>query len=412
MRNIGKLTDATKERIKTQISAGYQKILAQIKTDGSISLWNESENDRTWLTAYLVKLLTKAKDLIDSFNSKILYNAINFLLKHQNENGSFQGESVNNYYYMKSESQKAIPLTAFVISALIESDYGSEDDNKKSIEKGVEYLQDNIIDIKDPYTIAITAYALIQWHSSNETILESLLQKLNTESSSPQKGQIFWYKEKIKETIYSYHIETAAYALMTFMKREEKKSETRYLETAIKIMNWMMTNKNPNGGFYSTVDTVVGVDALALIAKKFINEKNNLNLTLTFSGEEINHNLNDENSNNLKEIELSQTTNDVSLNVSGSGLASVSVTYDFVVPNYFNNTDSFDIQVGSKINETSITLNIKVKFIPKESSESKTRGMAIVEINLPTGFEFVDEKKIFTNLNAMKANVKVFPSNL
>lgn len=60
-------------------------------------------------------------------------------------------------------------------------------------------------------------------------------------------------------------IETTAYALLTFL-------DAGLLDDAIPVVNWLVDQQNSLGGFTSTQDTVIGLNALyQLILKLSVN---------------------------------------------------------------------------------------------------------------------------------------------
>lgn len=56
-------------------------------------------------------------------------------------------------------------------------------------------------------------------------------------------------------------VEMTAYAMLTYLERN-------LIEDAFPIMKWLVSQRNDEGGFASTQDTVIGIFALAKLAEK------------------------------------------------------------------------------------------------------------------------------------------------
>lgn len=269
----GKLNSVKKAQIEGHMSAGYQRITAAhnlFKQDGSISVWGEKDGSSLWVTAYMVKILTRAKHLIKTIDDKKTSNALNFLKSKLKTNGEFGDSSQHKYYYLTTETQSGVPLTAFIVSAFLESDYS--DDFRATIKSGVDFVLGKSSAMTDNFEKSITAYMLSlylkRFPSSNEGVNDAfnhVMESLLDSADYSMNNKAFWYRKNSRETISSVHIETASYALMAFLASRESAKHAAHLEMTMKIANWLLSQKNPNGGFKSTFDTgeLIGVVAIS-----------------------------------------------------------------------------------------------------------------------------------------------------
>lgn len=69
-------------------------------------------------------------------------------------------------------------------------------------------------------------------------------------------------------------IETAAYSLLTLVHKSETK-------LALPVMNWLISHQNKNGGFSSTQDTILALQALSQMASK-MNSGHNVSCKIKF----------------------------------------------------------------------------------------------------------------------------------
>lgn len=79
-----------------------------------------------------------------------------------------------------------------------------------------------------------------------------------------------------------------AYALLAYL-------EAGKFTEAIPIMKWLIGQRNDKGGFQSTQDTVVGLQALAKFAEKISSTNNNIEIITKYDGVENKMIVNEEN---------------------------------------------------------------------------------------------------------------------
>lgn len=438
LKSINKLDDDTKKYIRGNLTSKYSDLmkLAKIHNDGSFPHWshwtifwtyvnsfanNEKSskppgngNDRIWMTAYFVNLLTSAKVIIVA-NETYVVKALKFLKAHQvkssnvTSNGGFKGDNMNGYFDV-NDDQGSIALTAYVVSAIIETKYEDNDeDYKKVVENGIDFLKSNTINLKNPFAIALTAYTL---SSKNDTSIitssKSLLDKLEKTAEQPNRNQMFWNIKDNSEKMSPMKIETASYAMMAFMNiaKSSVKDDT-YKKTALKILNWLISQKNSQGGFQTTTDTVTAVGALAKVSEIFKTIENDMTIELKYNGPSELITLTKENSHKVHNLKFEKKAKDFKFNANGTGNAVISLTYDFFVPiNELTAGASYLLSVTKNFINNRNCLELTIFVSSKKNGPDPV--MPLIEINLPSGFEFEDEQKIYDNLNKKyKMNVKV-----
>ncbi|KAH1176285.1 hypothetical protein KIL84_021019 [Mauremys mutica] len=156
--------DRRAEAIKF-FTRGYTQQLAYRKGDNSYAAFTNRPAS-TWLTAYVVKVFALAYELI-AIDPEVLCGAVKWLILHrQKPDGAFQedapvihGEMVGGY----QGSEPDASLTAFVVIAMVEARDVCQQYVKslgRSITKAGDYLARRVKDLKKPYSVAITSYAL------------------------------------------------------------------------------------------------------------------------------------------------------------------------------------------------------------------------------------------------------------
>ncbi|KAG5269340.1 hypothetical protein AALO_G00200920 [Alosa alosa] len=151
------------------------------------------------------------------------------------------------------------------------------DEALSMIKSGKSYLEQQLNSLEDPYSVAITAYALslTQHQSSAAAQAQKKLRGLAICDTS--KNMCFWAPKKaqspdVKARADPLSLETTAYALLQTLAV----GDTQY---ARKIASWITEQRKFGGGFHSTQDTVVALEALATFSEQN-NDVNALDLTV------------------------------------------------------------------------------------------------------------------------------------
>lgn len=97
----------------------------------------------------------------------------------------------------------------------------------------------------------------------------------------------------------SVNVEISSYAVMSLL-------ENGLIGDALPAVKWLMNQRSDLGGFVSSQDSVVGLQALVAFAERFSSQANNLQLAFRYgSNAETVINVNAENSLVLQTIEVS-----------------------------------------------------------------------------------------------------------
>lgn len=374
---IGKLTSEYQTRGENYLAKGYQMVLKRQKSDGSFSLWGETGETSVWLTAYIAKVLGFAKTLI-SINDATIYKALDFVKKMQKINGNYD-DKVHNYFYIsKTGSQKGIPLTAFVAIAILENvDYSTK--YKSTVDKAIEYIDSSRAHLVDNFDIAISTYALaLSNHKNTSAYLEEL-----KDTAIIRDDLMFWHRERNslkKDESPSIQVEIAAYAIMAFVKAG------RGVE-AVPIMKWLMTQRQDHGGFYSTTDTVLGIQALAMMATEFHTDVD-MDIKVSYENDQkIDFKISSQNAITLQHKEMDRTSRKYSVNANGKGFAFFQVSYSYNT-NLEDPVRRFDLTVVPQKNSNPNILHLKIcaKFVPID--DDNRSQMTLIEVYLPSGYVY------------------------
>uniref|UniRef100_A0A3B1KAV9 Complement component c3a, duplicate 4 n=1 Tax=Astyanax mexicanus TaxID=7994 RepID=A0A3B1KAV9_ASTMX len=214
------------------ISQGYTNELSYRTATGAFSTFHKSPGS-TWLTAYVVKMFSKASNLV-TIDPDVICNAVRWLiLSAQMPDGVFQELHAVSSSAMGGKSTQ-LSMTAFVLLALQESSQiCAEKVNslQSSMNKALGFIERNIDMQTDPYAVTMASYALA---NANKLKPELLFRYASPDASH-------W---PVREG-HHFTLEATGYALLTLLKIED-------LKKAAPVMKWLKSEQKYEGGYRST----------------------------------------------------------------------------------------------------------------------------------------------------------------
>ena len=387
-----KQTDQLKPEVMAKAEklmiTGYQRELIYRRSDGSFSAFGQQDKDGSlWLTAFVLKTFAQAKDLI-YVDDAVLQAARSWIVKNQRADGSFEPVGFIAHKELLGGLKGNTALTAYVAIALKEA--GDE----AASGKAVRYLEGKVDSIDDPYTMAIVSYALEMAKSPRAGAAYDKLMKMAKEDDNGLSwggGQI--EPEPLQERPMmpipprpnrTANIETTGYATLALVEHGDRLN-------ASKAARWLVSQRNAYGGFGSTQDTVVGLQALTRYAA---DARSDVDMSVTIKsgawGKELK--VTPANADVLQVVELPVGDN-VSVEARGRGQVVGQAVRRFNLPEpQRKEASAFQIKVdyGTDKVEVNDTINISatVKFTPPERVEA---GMVVLDVAVPTGFAPVPE---------------------
>ncbi|XP_076081497.1 CD109 antigen-like isoform X1 [Mytilus galloprovincialis] len=371
-----------KEKLTSYMEKGYQNELRYQRTDGSFSAFGNSDSHgNMWLSAYVIKTFQKAKTHI-FIDDNVIIKSVKWIISHQLSDGSFPGSMYT--YYMQDKTANEISLTAFVLIALQENLHlqGMTHSITDAVTKAQHYLETNIYTVNDIYCLAITSYALA---IRNSSYFDAVFKKLGTHAVVIDDMKYWTYASSFTSNgnawsssymqSISIDIETSAYALLAYTGRNLPLD-------GYHVMKWIITQRNSNGGFASSQDTVVALEAITEFGL-FGSQHRDMLISITAGKFSKQFTIDSANALVLQTIELPKPyPQNVLIEATGEGnaLAEVSVLYNI---EQSHGTQAFHVSVNID-QETFVVLetNTCVKWLRQGRS-----GMAILEIGIPTGFQ-------------------------
>lgn len=248
LKHAQKLTPEIEAQLENAISLGYQKLLSFEVSGGGFSLFGNFPASEH-LTAYGILELSDMKKIYP-VDERIIARSRKWLRQMQNDNGSW-GNSFSR--------------TAYTAWALAES--GTRD---ACIDKAINYLKSRDFPAMDAYELALCTNALTAHNPGNESSKECLNRIEKTAAQDNDTAS--WHSEM--PTLFqgmgkNADIETTALAAYALTKGNGNP------QIIGKALTWLIRQRDPEGGWYSTQTTILVIRALiAGFSTQFPQEQN------------------------------------------------------------------------------------------------------------------------------------------
>ncbi|XP_062137549.1 CD109 antigen isoform X5 [Drosophila sulfurigaster albostrigata] len=370
------------ERAQKFLEIGYQRELTYKHDDGSYSAFGKSDKSgSTWLTAYVMRSFHQAAKYTN-VDPKIIMDGLDFLASKQKDNGEFPevGKVVDFAH------QNALGLTSFVVIAFFENEEVISK-YKENIDKALQYIAEEVEKSDDQYSLSIAAVAL---QLAKHPQAKKVLAKLKT-LAKEQDGRTWWSKtpkseDSQKESYFhpsSNDVEITSYVLLALLEEESA-------EAAVPIIKWLIGQRSSVGGYASSQDTVIGLQALTKFAYKTGSGSGNIDIDFTSSDNAGNEKkdtipVKPENALVLQSHVLPMNTSKIDFTAKGQGSAMVQLSYRY---NLAEKDKKPSFKVTPTVKDTplqQLTLEVCAEYVPLEDSK-KDSNMAVMEVALPSGF--------------------------
>ncbi|NWU83573.1 A2ML1 protein, partial [Onychorhynchus coronatus] len=368
--------------------SGYQIQLQYQRPDGSYSEFGtKDEYGNTWLTAFVVKCFVQAKPYI-FLDKRTIEAALTWLEFHQLPSGCFRNVGQLFHTFMKGGVDGEVPLAAYITAAYLEAGATPE---STVVRKALGCILPSLPKATSTYTQALLAYtfALAKDSQRTQELLDMLDQKAIRED-----GQIHWSQMSSKyrhstspwSQPVSVDVELTAYILLALFSKPNITGSD--LTMASGIVAWLTRQQNAYGGFASTQDTVVALQALAKYAALTYSTQGVAEVKVRSHGSfgrkfQVSY----QNRLLVQEAALTEVPGEFLVQAHGSCCVFTRMVLRYNTPSPQDST-SFALQVKTEPvnctedNAHSVTVSVSVRYNGKKS----TSNMVILEVSLPTGF--------------------------
>uniref|UniRef100_A0A8C5TSP3 Alpha-2-macroglobulin-like protein 1 n=1 Tax=Malurus cyaneus samueli TaxID=2593467 RepID=A0A8C5TSP3_9PASS len=354
------------------LTTGYQRQLLYKHDDGSYSAFGKGdEQGNTWLTAFVARSFGQASSHI-YIDKEHVRSALLWLQKHQLPTGCFQsvGKLFNND--LKGGVDDTISLTAYIAAALVELPL---ERNDTMLDNALHCLKSVTLDETSLYVKALMAYVFTL--SKDMEMRKQLMDLVEKETAQLLTSQ------SADETSSSM-IETVAYIILAHVSKPDVSANDASVS---KLVHWLSGQRNAFGGFASTQDTVVSLQALAQYAALIPQQIRDVRVTV--KGKEASPLAFHVHRNNklvLHQASLLVDTGTYIVQATGSGCVYVQNTLYYNIPPP-KTEDVFVLDVETVPRECDgvrkeFDIHVSVSYV----GDRGTSNMALVEVEMLSGF--------------------------
>ena len=385
LKETGQLKPEIMAKSEHLMLVGYQRELTYRRHDGSFSAFGDSDQEGSlWLTAFVLKTFAEAKALM-YIDQAVIDTAAAWIVAHQRGDGSFENVGFLHHQELLGGLQGRDALTAYVAIALMEAG------DSGSAASAVSYLEGRLDGMEEPYTTAITAYAL---ELSGSQLRGQAYEKLMSMAQEDDNGALYWNgggppiepagTGQPRHGNRSAAIEATGYALLALLGHDD-------LANASRASKWLVGQRNALGGFGSTQDTIVSLHGLTAFSTKV---RSDVDMTVVLESDTWRREvrIGPENADVLQTIQV-PLGDAIAVTAEGKGDAVLQSVLRYNVPQRRTEIeDVFDITVDYGTDHVEvddlITVTASVAFTPPSPIEA---GMVVLDVAVPTGFEPVRE---------------------
>ncbi|TRY98263.1 hypothetical protein DNTS_000609 [Danionella cerebrum] len=394
LESSGQLTPQIKARAVNFLVNGYQQELTYKHLDGSYSAFGNSDpSGNTWLTAFVMKTFGGAKKYIFIDQSNI-DQAKDWLAQQQETNGCFASVGKLFHNELKGGVSDEVTLSAYITAALLELGVSKSD---PMVERSLGCLKEAAGTNTNTYVSALLSYTFTL--AGDAEMRKSLLSSLDMLSKRKGAGR-YWTLDANSQVMGSLEVEMSSYVLLALLSGPSLPGFG--LNYSSSIVQWLSKQQNTFGGFSSTQDTVVALQALAKYSAATYNPAGTITVTVTSPAGKINQfTVNQSNRLLYQEKQLPENTGTYKLQAKGKGCVFVQFALNFNIPpppDALAFSIKADTGVCDTTNNPAFSLTISVRY---DGSREET-NMVIVSAKLLSGFS-ADE----TSLQALKEDPEI-----
>ncbi|KAM4034375.1 alpha-2-macroglobulin-like protein 1 [Anomaloglossus baeobatrachus] len=384
LEKTNQLRSEIKRKATNYMKNGYQRQLLYKRDDGSYSAYGKSDPEgNMWLTAFVVKSFSKSKPYI-SIDDIQLSASYSWLTRNRFYTGCFRNVGKLFHTSMKGGVEDDVSLSAYVTIALLEAGKPPQD---PLVRDSVLCLQQLALNVNNMYTQALLAYTFTLY---GDTYYRRILLDRLEQKAVKKDGQLYWQpkpqpvsNEPFWQRASSTEVELTSYVLLALLS-----ATTKDLFHAAQIVSWLSKQQNAFGGFSSTQDTIVALQALALYAEATFSDKGNSTVVLNSTGgfREQFH-VNNDNRLLLQRASLPVIPGEYTVTSSGNSCVYVQALLRYNVPPQRNEA-TFMIRLDARPLQctrglpTKLQINIFVAY----TGSRQISNMVLIEVKMLSGF--------------------------
>jgi len=388
LKGTAQLKPEIQAKAEMLLITGYQRELTYRRGDGSFSAFGDQDPEGSlFLTAFVLKTFAQAKELV-FIDDSVLGDAAIWITQHQQADGSFEAVGFVAHQELMGGVQGKDALTAYVAIALLEAE------QTDAAGKAIAYLEGRLAATEDPYALAILTYALelgdsARAQEAHDKLMAAAVEDedgLHWSGGGPEPLPLEGREGAVpfgEPLVSSTDIEATGYAALALIQHGDQVNASR-------AAKWLVGQRNAYGGFGSTQDTVVALQALTQFAA-LASADVDLTVTVRAGGESHEVRITPDNFDVMQLVEV-PAGGQVEVEAQGKGQAVLQGVRRYNLPRPEEALTVFDISVDYDTAQVDVNdivgVDVSVTFNPLEPMKA---GMVVLDVSVPTGFAPVSE---------------------
>jgi uncharacterized protein YfaS (alpha-2-macroglobulin family) len=377
MERTGQTNPEVRATAERYIATGYQRLLTfETSTEGGYSLFgNDPAN--LLLTAYGLQELSDM-NRVYNVDPDVIAEMQGFITDRQRDDGSWSSDG--RLEYPLGVAGDRLTTTAYVTWSLAKSDGQS-----RAVADGADYVRDNLdVESARTTTLAIALNALVA-ANRHDGLTQEIAAELDSRAIEGDEGE-YWTRQG-EDTAVRYGekpVLTTALVTNAFLEGEYN------LDRADSALDWLVAQKSGQGGWGSTQNTIMALQALTSAATG-ADETKTGTLTVTHDGEPVvERELTEQTADEVQTIVLPATTGENDYRIEGptdSGLY-YELSHTHHVPWEAAAAETTQSPIGMAVthDRTNLTVDDTVETTVAVRSREGEVGMALVDLGVPPGF--------------------------
>ncbi|KAM3875368.1 alpha-2-macroglobulin [Diretmus argenteus] len=399
LQSTGQLTKEIQDKATRFLESGYQRELTYKHDDGSYSAFGKSDaSGNTWLTSFVLKSFGGARPYI-FVDPRHIVDARKWLASHQRQDGCVNSVGKLFHNGMKGGVSDDVSLTAYITAALLEL---GDDVTDPVVQKCLDCLKVAVAgQLDNMYTTALLSYTftLAGDEEARHKLITYLHQNANTKGNT-----CHWKRAGASDKrLDSLEVEMTSYVLLALLSGPAMPGFG--LDYSSGIVRWLVQQQNSYGGFSSTQDTVVALQALAKYGAATYSEGGASTVTVTSLGG-LNKDFTVDGSNRLlyQEEQLTEVPGEYRVRAQGQICLQVQISmrYNIPPPPDFS---AFNISVHTvdkcNITRPQLVVSVDVRY----QGRREETNMVILNIKLLSGY--ILDKRSLTPLKSDRSVKRV-----
>jgi len=383
MKRTKKLTPEVHAKAEGYIANGYQRLLTFEVQSGGFSWFGQAPANKI-LTSYgLMEFYDMSK--VYDVDPRVIQRTQQWLVSLQQADGSwksdtqFINEGATNRY-----NKDVLRITAYIAWSLGNTGYQGP-----ALGKASEYIQKNLSEKSDPYTLAVLANFAVDSGKDPEFTRQAM--QLLLDARTEKDEQAWWSSEEtgVYSTGTSASVETTGLAVQALLKWGRAAGTTR------KALAYITSKKDATGAWGSTQATIMALRALLLASEKgtadlrgtveiAVNGKTAGKLVLTPENNDLLHQF------VFTEIE-SSGSNLVEIRYDGKGTLGYQTAGQYFIPwDQEGEKEPFSISVNYDRTKL-VQDDIVTATATMRNNLPKSANMVMVDLGIPPGFDLLSE---------------------